>query len=73
MDSPESHLAYDELDTPHSMACDCECACDNLHLEKGTEDHASHLAECDRVVTFCEVHVPDSAARLAGSLHTYLD
>lgn len=72
MDTRASHLVYTEADDLHDMACDCQCACENLHLTPGSNDHRAHLTDCASV-EFCEVHVDDSAVRTANALHLHLD
>lgn len=72
MDTTPSHLAYTEADNPHDMACDCACACENLHIAPGSDDHLAHLEEC-ATVEFCEVHVDAAAVRVANSIHLHLD
>lgn len=72
MDTTPSHLVYTEADDPHEMACQCQCACENLHLTPGSDDRLGHLADCE-TVEFCEVHIDESAVRLANSLHLHLD
>lgn len=72
MDTSPTHLVYVEADTPHDMACDCLCACDNLHLTPGNDDHAAHLADCE-TVEHCELHIDEATARLADAIHLHLD
>jgi hypothetical protein len=72
MDTSASHLVYAEADDVHEMACDCRCACENLHLTPGSNDHYAHLTDC-ATVELCEMHVDESAVRIANALHLHLD
>jgi len=69
---PPAHLAYDELDDPHDMACDCACACDALHITPGTPEHQSHLVDCE-TLEICHLHLEDTTVRLADSLNLHFD
>lgn len=71
-DMDGAHRSYDELDDFHDMACDCACACENLHLHPGTPEHREHLAGCE-ALEICDLHIDESAVRLAGSLEIHLD
>lgn len=67
------HRSYDELDDPHTMACDCACACESLHLEPGSGEHLTHLAACEEVLAICDLHLDDSTVRFADSIQLHLD
>lgn len=73
MDTPPTHLAYDELDDPHDMACDCACACETLHITPGTPEHHTHVVDCDAKLEICDLHLDQSTVHLAESLHLHLD
>ncbi|HQR25467.1 MAG TPA: hypothetical protein PLP61_00370 [Nocardioides sp.] len=72
MDTPPAHWVYADADTPHEMACDCACACDNLHLTPGSNDHTAHVADCETREP-CELHIDEAAVRLADAVHLHLD
>ncbi|MEZ5094901.1 MAG: hypothetical protein R2731_01405 [Nocardioides sp.] len=69
----DAHRSYDELDSPHDMACDCVCACENLHVQPGSDQHLTHLADCAQVLEICDLHIDERAVRLAESMHLHLD
>ncbi|MFN8196035.1 MAG: hypothetical protein U0R80_17365 [Nocardioidaceae bacterium] len=73
MDTTPAHLVYDEADDPHDMACDCACACDNLHITPGTPEHLTHLVDCEAEPEICHLHIDDSTVALANSIHLHLD
>lgn len=73
MDVSASHASYGELDNAHDMACDCTCACDNLHLTPGSVEHQTHLAACTDVLEMCDLHIDPAAVSLANSLELHLD
>lgn len=73
MDLTPAHVPYSDLDNAHDMACDCTCACDNLHLTPGTPDHQTHLAACTDGLEICDLHIDPAAISLANSLELHLD
>ena len=72
----DSHLIYDELETPHEMHADCEAVESNLHLPHALPTvsvpaQAAFVGGAARTFAAMPVLVSDAAAKLAGRLNPF--
>jgi len=73
----DSHLTYDELETPHEMHADCEAVESNLHLPRRLSTivvpaQAAFVGGAARKIAAKPVLVvSEAAARLAGRLNPF--
>jgi len=69
----DSHLTYDELETPHEMHADCEAVESNLHLPRVLQTVPAQAAfvGARKKAARPVLVVSDAAAKLAGRLNPF--